>query len=61
MGWNVVRVQGLQQDLAQKRVSLLQESAKAQAFQGKVALLADIIEEEMVHQTQLLVLSHLHL
>ena len=35
--------------------------AEAQALQGKEALLADIIEEGMAHQTQVSVLSHLHL
>ena len=34
---------------------------EAQALQGKEALLTDIIEEEMAHQTQVLVLSHLYL
>ena len=61
MGWNVVRAQGLQQDLKQRRASLSQESAEAQALQGKETLLADIIKEEMAHWTQVLVLSHLHL
>ena len=32
-----------------------------QALQGKDALLANIIKEEMAHWTQVLVLSHLHL
>ena len=61
MGQNVARAQGLQQELAQKRVSLLQELAEAQAHQDKEGLLAEIVEEEMAHQTQVLVLSHLHL
>ena len=39
----------------------LHYSAKAQALQGKEALLANTIEEEMAHWTQVLVLSHLHL
>ena len=51
----------MQEELAQRRVSLHQDLAEAQALQSKEALLADIIEEEMVHQTQVLVLSHLHL
>ena len=34
---------------------------EAQALQGKEALLADTIEEEMAHWTQVSVLSHLHL
>ena len=34
---------------------------EAQALQGKEALLANIIEEEMAQQTQVSVLSHLHL
>ena len=36
-------------------------SSEALALQGQEALLADIIEEEMAHRTQVLVLSHLHL
>ena len=59
MGQNVARDQGLQQELAQRRASLSQVSVEAQALQGKEALLAVIIEEEMVHQTQVFVLSHL--
>ena len=51
----------MQEELAQRRASLHQDSAEAEALQGKKALLADIIEEEMAPQTQLLVLSHLHL
>ena len=61
MGHNTERAQELQEELAQWRASLLQESAEAQALQGKEALLADIIEEEMAHWTQVSVLSHLHL
>ena len=34
---------------------------EAQALQGQEALLADIIEEEMAHRTQVSVLSQLHL
>ena len=34
---------------------------EAQVLQCKEALLADIIEKEMTHQTQVLALSHLHL
>ena len=47
-------------ELAQRRASLHQDSAEAQALQGKEALLANIIEEEMANQTQVLVLFHLH-
>ena len=61
MGHNAERGQELQEELAQRRASLHQDSAEAQALQGKEALLANIIEEEMAHQTQVLVLSHLHL
>ena len=51
MGHNVERAQELKQELAQRRASLEQESAKAQALQGKEALLANVIEEEMAYQT----------
>ena len=61
MGHSAERAQELQEELAQRRASLHQDSAEAQALQGKEALLADIIEEEMAHQTQVSVLSHLHL
>ena len=61
MGHNIKRAQALQEDLSLRRASLLHYSAEAQALQGQEALLADIIEEEMAHQTQVLVLSHLHL
>ena len=61
MGHIAERVQELQGELAQRRDSLHQDSAEAQALQGKEALLTDIIEEEMDHWTQVLVLSHLHL
>ena len=62
MGYNIERVQTLQEDLAQRRASLQHhDSAEAQALQGQEALLADIVEEEMAHQTQVSVLSHLHL
>ena len=61
MGHNAERAQALQDELAQRRPSLHQDSAEAQALQGKEALLADIIEEEMAHWTQVSVLSHLHL
>ena len=61
MGQNVVWTQGLQQDLAQRRASLSQDSAEIQAIQGKEVLLANIIEKEMAHQTQVSVLSQLHL
>ena len=58
MGHNAERAQELQQELDQWRASLHQESAEAQALQGKEALLANIIEEEMAHWTQVSVLSH---
>ena len=61
MGHNAEWTQELQEEIAQQRASLLQESAETQALQGKEALLADNIEEEMAHWTQVLVLSHLHL
>ena len=61
MGHNIKRAQALQEDLSQRRASLQHHSAEAQALQGQEALLADIIEEEMVHWTQVSVLSHLHL
>ena len=61
MGQNVTRTQGLQQELAQRRTSPLQESAEAQALQGQEALLTELVEEEMTHQTQVSVLLHLHL
>ena len=57
MGHNAERAQ----ELAQQRTSLQQEFTEAQALQGKEALLANIIEEEMAHQTQISVLSQLHL
>ena len=61
MGHNAERAQELQEELTQRRASLHQDSAEVQALQGKEALLADIIEEKMVHQTQVSVLTHLHL
>ena len=61
MEHNAERAQELQEELAQRRASLHQDSAKAQALQEKEALLANIIEEEMAHWTQVSVLSHLHL
>ena len=61
MGHNAERAQELQEELAQRRASLHQELVEAQALQGKEALLATILEEEMAYQTQVLVLSHLHL
>ena len=61
MGHNAERAQELQEELAQRRASLHQDLAEAQALQGKEALLATIIEEEMALQTQVLVLSHLNL
>ena len=61
MGHNAERAQELQKELAQRRASLHQDSAEAQPFREKKLLLANIIEEEMAHWTQVLVLSHLHL
>ena len=61
MGHNVTRAQGLQEELAQRRASLFQDSTEAQALKGQEELLAEIVEEEMAHQTQVSVLSHLHL
>ena len=61
MGHNIERAQALHEDLVQRRASLQHHSAEAQALQGQEALLADIIEEEMAHRTQVLVLSQLHL
>ena len=60
-GHNVERTQELQQELGQRRALLEQELAKAQSLQGKEVLLANIIEDEMAHQTQVSVLSQLHL
>ena len=51
MGHNAERSQELQQELAQRRASLHQDSAEAQALQGKEAYMANIREEEMAHQT----------
>ena len=61
MGHNIEKAQALQEDIAQRRASLNHHSAEAQALQGQEDLLTDIIEEEMAHQTQVSVLSHLHL
>ena len=61
MGHNVKRAQVLQEELAPRRASLHHDSAEVQALQGQEALLANIIEEEMAHWTQVSVLSHLHL
>ena len=61
IGHNIERSQALQEDLVQRRASLHDDSVEAQAIQGQEALLANIIEEEMTHRTQLSVLSHLHL
>ena len=61
MGQNIERAQALQEDLSQRRASLQHQSAEAQALQGQEALLADIIEEEMAHWTQVSVLLQLHL
>ena len=46
---------------SEPRASLLQDSAEAQALKGQEELLAEIVEEEMAHRTQVSVLSHLHL
>ena len=61
MGHNVTRAQGMQEELAQRGASLLQDSAEAQALKGQEELLPEIVKEEMAHQMQVLVLSHLHL
>ena len=61
MGHNAERAQALQHELTQRRASLHHDSAEAQALQGKEALLANIIEEEMAYWMQVSVLSHLHL
>ena len=61
IGHNVTRAQGLQEELAQRRASLLQDSAEAQALKGQEELLVEIVKEEMAHWTQVSVLSHLHL
>ena len=61
MGQNVTRFQGLQEELAQRRASLLQYSAEAQTLKGQEALLAEIVEEEIAHQTLVSVLLCLHL
>ena len=61
MGHNPTRAQELQEELAQRRASLLKHSAEAQALKGQEELLAEIVEEEMAHQMQVSVLSHLHL
>ena len=61
MGQNVTRAQGLQEELSQRRSSLLHDSAEAQDLKGQEALLAEIVEEEMAHLTQVSVLSYLHL
>ena len=61
MGHNVTRAQGLQEELAQRRASLLQDSTEAQTLKGQEELLTKIVEEEMAHWTQVSVLSHLHL
>ena len=61
MGHNVTRAQGLQEELAQRRASLLQDSVEAQAVKGQEELLPEIVEEEMAHWMQVSVLLHLHL
>ena len=55
------RPRDLQQDSAQGGISLSQETAGAQALQGKEAMLYSIIDEELVLWTQVLVLLQLHL
>ena len=52
---------GYKKSLPKRRASLLQDSAEAQALKGQEELLAEIVEEEMAHRTQVSVLSHLHL
>ena len=52
---------GSTKDIAQSSASWMQELAEAQDLQGKEALLADIIKEEMVHQTQVSILSQVYL
>ena len=47
MEYNVTRSQGLQEELAQRTASLLQDSAEAQALKGQEELLAEIVEEEI--------------
>ena len=61
MRHNSKRAQSLQEELAQRRASLHHDSTEAQALQGQEALLADIIEEEMAHRTQVSILSQLHI
>ena len=61
MRQNVTRAQGLQGELAQRRASLLQDSAKTQTLKGQEALLAETVEEVMAQWTQVSVLLHLHL
>ena len=61
MGYNITRAQGVQEELAQRRASLLQDSADAQALKGQEEMLAEIVEEEMAHWMQVSVLLHLHL
>ena len=41
MGHKIARAQGLQEELAQRRVSLLQDSAEAQALKGQEELLVE--------------------
>ena len=61
MEHNIERAQALQEDLSQRRASLQHHFTETRALQGQEALLADIIEEEMAHRTQVSVLLHLHL
>ena len=53
-------LRGCRKELAQRRVSLLQDSAEAQALKAQEALLAEIVEK-VAHWTQVSVLLHLHL
>ena len=52
---------GCKKNLAKGEPHSFQDSAEAQALKGQEELLAKIVEEEMAHQTQISVLSHLHL
>ena len=51
MGQNVRQTEALHTKLAQKRTLPANESAMAQALEGKEQLLAEILEEEMVYGT----------
>ena len=61
MGRNVEWAQGVQKDIVQRRASWMQELGEAQDLWGKEALLVDIVKEEMAHQTEVSVLSQVHL